>query len=63
MGGDQGGLRGARGGGGGGGWETTCWGAGGRAIVDSGGGQQWGSLQPQRTAPHTISIWLQNSLS
>ena len=27
------------------------------------GGQQWGCLQPLRTALHTISISLQNSLS
>ena len=44
------------------------WGGGTRVVGDSaggamGGGQQWGFLQPLRTALHTINISLQNSLS
>ena len=40
---------------------TTWWrGDGGNS---GGGGQQWGCLQTLRTALHTISLSLQNSLS
>ena len=51
-----------------GGWGYQ-WVGGGNSVVgaDSGGnsegGQQSGCLQPLRTALHTISISLQNSLS
>ena len=54
---------------GGGGGGISGLGGGGNSVVgaDSGGnsegGQQSGCLQPLRTALHTISISLQNSLS
>ena len=62
---------GSHGGGGGGGAPGAAGGAplecGGNSAVggNSGGGQQWGCLQPLRTALHTISISisLQKSLN